>query len=148
MNIIKNRYLYFLISLLVIIPGLIFMGLHWQSHPQEGPLPLGIDFRGGSLLEVQFSGTRPSTADIQAIYATFASDQEAIAEPIVQPLGEDSYSIRSRTMSDETKGKIISEMEARSGGTVTVLNFTSVSPSVGAEVTRAAGFAILMAAAA
>ena len=30
MNIIKNRYLYFLISLLVIIPGLIFMGLHWR----------------------------------------------------------------------------------------------------------------------
>jgi preprotein translocase subunit SecF len=56
MNIIKNRYLYFLISLLVIIPGLIFMGLNW-SKSKDGPLPLGIDFRGGSLLEVQFEGT-------------------------------------------------------------------------------------------
>ena len=64
-----------------------------------------------------------------------------------RPLGEDAYSIRSRTMSDETKGVIVSEMETLSGSTVTVQNFTSVSPSVGAEVTRAAGLAILMAAA-
>jgi preprotein translocase subunit SecF len=64
----------------------------------------------------------------------------------VQPLGEDAYAIRSRTMSDETKGRIVSEMESQFSSTVTVLNFTSVSPSVGAEVTRAAGLAILMAA--
>lgn len=51
MNIIKNRYLYFLISLIVIIPGIVFMALHWASTKQ-GPLPLGIDFRGGSLLEI------------------------------------------------------------------------------------------------
>jgi preprotein translocase subunit SecF len=148
MNIIKNRYVYFLISLLVIIPGLVFMGLHWQANPQEGPLLLGIDFRGGSLLEVQFSGTRPPADEIRAIYAQFATDAEPIGEAVVQPLGEDSYSIRSKTMSDETKGLIVAEMEARSGSTVTVQNFTSVSASVGAEVTRAAGFAILMAAAA
>ncbi|HEY5902672.1 MAG TPA: protein translocase subunit SecF [Anaerolineales bacterium] len=148
MNIIKNRYLYFLISLLVIIPGLVFMGLHWSANPQEGPLPLGIDFRGGSLLEVQFAGTRPAPQDIQSIYGQFATADEAISDPIIQPLGEDAYAIRSRSMSDETKGKLVAAMEAKSGAAVTVQNFTSVSPSVGAEVTRAAGFAILMAAAA
>ncbi len=146
MNIIKHRYLYFLISLIVIIPGLIFMGLHWAANPQEGPLKLGIDFRGGSLLEVQFAGTRPSVEEINSIYTKFSSADEQIADPIVQPLGEDAFSIRSRTMSDETKGRIVSEMESRFSSTVTVLNFTSVSPSVGAEVTRAAGLAILMAA--
>ncbi len=148
MNIIKNRYLYFLISLIVIIPGLVFMGLHWAANPQEGPLPLGIDFRGGSLLEVQFTATRPEPDVIRAIYAQFSTEAEPINEPIIQPLAEDAYSIRSRSMSDETKGSIVSEMEARSGGAVTVQNFTSVSPAVGAEVTRAAGLAILMAAAA
>ena len=145
MNIIKNRYLYFLISLLVIVPGIIFMALHWISTG-EGPLKLGIDFRGGSLLEVQFAGTRPPSADVTAIYSQFSTDAQPISSPIVQPLGTDSYSIRSKAMTDETKGQIVNALQTKSGGAVTVLNFTSVSASVGAEVTRSAGFAIIMAA--
>ncbi|MFN8382273.1 MAG: protein translocase subunit SecF [Anaerolineales bacterium] len=145
MNIIKNRYVYFLISLLVIIPGIVFMGLNW-AKTKTGPLPLGIDFRGGSLLEVKFDGTRPSTEDVNALYSEFSSDAEPIADPVIQPLDADSFSIRSKTMTDETKGKLVAEMESRFGSKVTVLNFTSVSASIGAEVTRAAGFAILLAA--
>ena len=147
MNIIKNRYLYFLISLLVIIPGLVFMGLNW-ANTKQGPLVLGIDFRGGSLLEIQFEGTRPSSSDIAALYAEFSTEEENFKDPVIQPLGEDAYSIRSKTMTDETKGKLVAEMESRFGSKITVLNFTSVSASVGAEVTRAAGVAIFMAAAA
>ncbi|GAB4539486.1 MAG: protein translocase subunit SecF [Anaerolineales bacterium] len=145
MNIIKNRYLYFLISLLVILPGLVFMGLNW-AKTKEGPLPLAIDFRGGSLLEVQFAGARPSQEEVSSLYQEFSTEQEDLSEPIVQPLDQDAYSIRSKAMSDETKGKLIAEMETRFGSKVTVLNFTSVSPAIGAEVTKAAGFAVLMAA--
>jgi len=145
MNIIKNRYIYFLISLLIIIPGFIFMGLNWAKS-KTGPLPLGIDFRGGSLLEVQFEGTRPAIKEITALYADFSNETEPIAEPIIQPLAEDSFAIRSKAMSDETKGKLITEMETRFGIKVTVLNFTSVSPAIGAEVTNAAGWAIFFAA--
>ncbi|MHB8778772.1 MAG: protein translocase subunit SecF [Anaerolineales bacterium] len=145
MNIIKNRYLYFLISLLIIIPGVVFMGLNW-SKSQVGPLILGIDFRGGSLLEVQFEGPRPEVGDIASLYKEFSTKDEPIAEPVIQPLSEDSFAIRSKAMTDETKGRLITEMETRFGSKVTVLNFTSVSPSIGAEVTRAAGFAILLAA--
>ncbi len=145
MNIIKNRYLYFLISLLVIVPGLIFMGLNW-AKTKTGPLLLGIDFRGGSLLEIRFEGKRPSVENVAALYKEFSTATEAIADPVVQPLGEDSFSIRSKTMSDETKGKLVTEMGTRFGSKVTVLNFTSVSPAIGAEVTRAAGLAILLAA--
>src|SRR5512135_336827 len=97
MNIIKNRYLYFLISLLVIIPGLIFMGLHW-AQTGEGPLTLGIDFKGGALLEVQFAGTRPSVVDVTAIYSQLSTPAQPISDPVVQPLGDVSYSIRSQQM--------------------------------------------------
>lgn len=147
MNIIKNRYVYFFISLVIIIPGIIFMGLNWQ-RTKVGPLELGIDFRGGSLLEVQIDGVLPSVTDISSLYSEFSTEAEPIVDPVVQSLGTDGFSIRSKTMSDETKGKIIAEMETRFGSKVTVLNFSSVSPSVGAEVTVAAGWAILAAAAA
>ena len=147
MNIIKNRYVYFFISLLVIIPGIVFMGLNW-AKTKDGPLMLGVDFRGGSLLEVTFEGTRPPTEDIAALYKEFSTSDQPIADPLIQSLGTDSFSIRSKTMTDETKGQIVAEMEKRFESTVTVLNFTSVSASVGAEVTQAAGWAILAAAAA
>jgi preprotein translocase subunit SecF len=140
MNIIKNRYSYFLISLLVIIPGLIFLIINWVNI--KVPLPLGIDFTGGSLLEVQFDGTRPASATVQEAFLKFAPE----SDPIVQPLGEDSFAIRSRTIDDATKGQIVAELDSNTDGAVTVLEFSSVSASVGAEVTKAAGIAILMAA--
>src|SRR5512135_762483 len=133
MNIIKHRYLFFLISLLVIVPGVVFMVLHWTGTGQ-GPLSLGIDFRGGALLEVQFAGTRPSTDSIAAIYNQFSTAARPLSGPVVQPLGTDSYAIRSKEMDDATKGKVVDAMQKASGGTVTVMNFTSVSPSIGSEV--------------
>ena len=145
MNIIKNRYVYFLISLLVIIPGIIFMGLNWQQT-KTGPLKLGIDFRGGSLLEVQFEGTRPAVEEIAALYKEFSTAEQPLADPIIQSLDANAVSIRSKTMTDETKGLIVAEMESRFGSKVIVQNFTSVSASVGGEVTRAAAWAIVFAA--
>jgi preprotein translocase subunit SecF len=140
MNIIKNRYTYFLISLLVIIPGIVFMILNWVNL--KTPLPLAIDFTGGSLLEVQFTGTRPAVDEVKSMFLEVAPD----TAPTVQPLGEDSYAIRSKRIEDGTKGQIVAAFEKKSGASVTVLTFSSVSPSVGAEVTKAAGIAILMAA--
>ena len=145
MNIIKNRYWYFLISLLVIVPGIIFMVLH-ATETGKGPLALGVDFTGGSLLEVQFSGTRLTPEQVTAIYNNLSTASQQIKDPVIQPLGQDSLSIRSKAMDDATKGEIVAEMEKQSGSTVTTLSFTSVSASVGAEVTRSAGYAILMAA--
>ncbi len=145
MDIIKNRYWYFLFSLLVIIPGIVFMVLHWTSTGQ-GPIALGIDFRGGALLEVQFSGTRPDPSVIQKIYTDNSTAAIPLTDPIIQPLGTDSFSIRSKQMDDPTKSKLIAAMQQATGQTVTVENFTSVSPSVGGEVTRAAVIAIFLAA--
>ncbi len=61
MNLISKRYLYFLISGIVIVPGLIAL-IIWG-------LPLSIDFTGGSLLEVSFDpGKMPQPADLVALY--------------------------------------------------------------------------------
>src|SRR6185436_1993757 len=140
MNIIKNRYLYFLISLLVIIPGIVFLVINWINL--KSPLPLAIDFTGGSLLEVQFTGKLPAADTIRSAFHKIAPN----TAPVVQLLGTDSYIIRSKSIEEATKGEIVSELETQSGDTITVLTFSSVSPSVGAEVTRAAGIAIFLAA--
>ena len=51
-SIVEKRHWFFLISALLIIPGLIAMGFSWVMY--GAPLRLGIDFTGGSLLEVRF----------------------------------------------------------------------------------------------
>ena len=139
MNIIKNRYLYFGISLVVIIPGILAL-IFWH-------LPLGIDFTGGSLLEVKFDTGTPLSGDaVSAIYADYSVPSAVISNPVVQPMGNDSLSIRSKVMDDATKSEIISQMESQSGSTITVLHFTQVSASVGEEVAARAAGAVALAA--
>jgi len=141
MNIIKRRYLYFAISLLVIIPGILAL-IFWG-------LSLGIDFTGGSLLEVRFeSGNPPSITEVANLYAEFSTPELDISDPIVQPLPPDSLSIRSREMDDATKSEVVTALQERfgSGKNVIILNFTQVSPAVGQEVARAATVAVVMAA--
>jgi preprotein translocase subunit SecF len=134
LDIVGKRYWYFGFSLLVIIPGLIALIL-WG-------LPLGIDFTGGSLLEVRFlSGNAPEPAEVVAIY-----QELGITDPIVQSAGEASILARSKEVDAATKANLLAEMESRFAGPIEELRFESVGPSVGAEVAeRAAGAAGLAA---
>ncbi|MGA2488942.1 MAG: protein translocase subunit SecF [Anaerolineales bacterium] len=140
MNLIKYRYWYFVISLLVIIPGVLAL-IFWG-------LPLGIDFTGGSLLEVQFkSGNPPSFDQVSKIYSDISTSTMNLSNPEIQPLGSDSLSIRSREMDDATKAKVVAALKSQYGGgqDVVIQNFNQVTASVGAQVTRAAVIAVIMA---
>ena len=140
MNLIKYRYLYFAISLVVIIPGVLAL-LLWG-------LPLGIDFTGGSLLEVQFkSGTPPSIAQVNSVYSSLSTTAMDISNPEIQPLGSDGISIRSHEMNDAIKAKVVAALQTQYGGgqPVIILDFNQVTASVGAQVARAAALAVVMA---
>lgn len=128
MNIVKHRYLYFGISLLVIVPGLIAL-LLWG-------FPLAIDFTGGNILQVKFeSGTAPQPGLVIAMY-----DELGFPDSLVQSSGQDVIIIRSKTMDEATVNKMVTEMENRFGGTVTVQRSDSVGPAIGREIAiRAAG---------
>jgi preprotein translocase subunit SecF len=127
-NIVNRRYWFFGLSLLVIVPGMLAL-LVWG-------FPLAIDFTGGSLLEVRFdSGVAPQPAQVAAVY-----DSLQIGDPQVQSVGTDSIIVRSKAIDETTEAQILKELQTRFGGTVTVISFESVGPSVGAEVaSRAAG---------
>jgi preprotein translocase subunit SecF len=142
MNLIKYRYWYFAISLVIIVPGILAL-IFWG-------LPLGIDFTGGSLLEVQFkSGTPPAIADVRALYNNLSTSAMEISNPEIQPLGADSLSIRSKEMNDAKKAEIVAALKSQYGGgqDVVIQNFNQVTASVGAEVARAAALAVVMASA-
>ena len=140
MNLIKYRYIYFGISLLVIIPGVLAL-IFWGLNP-------GIDFKGGSLLEVQFaSGKPPAIADVVTLYNQMSTPQVDIANPVVQPIGSDSLSIRSNEINDALKAQIVAALQDKFGGgqAVTITNFTQVSAVIGQEVTIRAAEAVALA---
>jgi preprotein translocase subunit SecF len=133
-DILSKRYLYFAISLLVIIPGLIVLAVRG--------LPLSIDFTGGSLLEVNFEGgTPPQNAEIVQLY-----ERAGIDDAQVQSTETGTLLIRSSFLSNETRDLVLNEMRSLSGGDVTVIRFDSVGPSIGAAVASRAALAVAVAA--
>lgn len=133
-DILSKRYVYFVISLLVILPGLILLA--------SRGLPLSIDFTGGSLLEVQFEGGEPiPNAELVQLY-----ENAGIGDAQVQTTESGTLLIRSSFLSNETRDLILNEMREQSGGEVNVVRFDSVGPSIGAAVTSRAALAVAVAA--
>lgn len=133
-DILGKRYYFFIISLILIIPGMIAL-IVWG-------LPLSIDFTGGALLEVKFdSGVAPQPAEIVLLYGELG-----IEDILAQTTGEDVIIARSSFLDDQTRARVLDALEEEFDTTVTVLRFDSVGPTVGAEVTSRAALAILIAA--
>lgn len=134
LNILGKRYLFFALSLVLIVPGLIVMAVMG--------LPLAIDFTGGLLLEVKFDTiAAPAPADVIQLY-----EELGITNTNVQTSGDNILIIRSSFVDDETRAGIVSAMTERFGAEPTVLRFDSVGPTIGQEVTSRAGLAVAVAA--
>jgi len=133
-DIVGRRYLYFAISALVILPGLIALAI-W------GPPAAAIDFTGGNLLEVRFEASlRPAPA---AAVAT--AERLGIDDTLVQTAGESDLVIRSRPLEADQKAQLLAALETEAGASVTVLRDEHVGPSIGAEVAQRAVGAVALA---
>lgn len=133
-NIIGKRYIFFGLSLAIIISGLIILII-------EG-VPLSIDFTGGSLLEFHFeNGGLPQPAEIYTVY-----DRLGIEDALVQTTGQDSIVVKSSFLDDTTRGQLINALEEEFSQKLVVLRFDSVGPTIGQEVTSRAALAIAVAA--
>ncbi|UCC87944.1 MAG: protein translocase subunit SecF [Anaerolineales bacterium] len=136
-NIVERRYLYFTLSALVIIPGLIAMIV---STIQLGtPLKLSIDFTGGALQELRFEQPIPS-GEVRQIFVN-----QGYGDTTVQTTGDGStVLIRSKFLDEAAKAQLQSDLQ-NTIGPFEELRFEAVGPTIGSEVTRAAGIAVLAA---
>ena len=100
-------------------------------------LKLGIDFTGGSLLEIEYKNARPQN---EQIIANLAEIDEKDA--VLQPTGERGVILRLPNI-DEAKHQAILEIL---GGPDDVLEkqFTSIGPTIGQELRRNAIWAIVL----
>jgi preprotein translocase subunit SecF len=128
MNILGKRYLFFGLSLLIIISGLVILFVN--------KVPLSIDFTGGSLLEVSFKGQSPEPGEIIAVY-----DSANIKDPQVQTSETGSYIIRSQFLNNDQRDVVINSLTDQIGE-VNVIRFDSVGPSIGEQVTSRGAIAV------
>jgi preprotein translocase subunit SecF len=137
-SIVEKRHWFFLLSALIIIPGLVAMV--YSTIAFGAPVKLGIDFTGGSLLELRFEQpVQPE--DVRQVFV----DQAFLGTTVQTTVDDRTILVRSKPMEPETKDRI-EEALRDSFGSVEELRFESVGPAVGAEVTRAAGIAVGVAA--
>jgi preprotein translocase SecF subunit len=138
-NIVERRHWYFLFSALIIVPGLVAM--IYSTVMFGSPVKLSIDFTGGTLLEMHFDEPVQTEQVRQAFL-----DQGFLGTTVQTTANAQTILVRTKQMDAATKDQIEQNLR-NTVGPLEELRFESVGPSVGAEVTRAAFWAVLAAAA-
>ncbi len=98
-------------------------------------LNIGIDLKGGSLLQVRYNESRPELAEVQEKVDTLG-----YGEIRIQPSGEQDFILRQRDLSVEEKSTLDATLQ--SFGTMHEVQFNSVGPSIGAELMQKSWWAI------
>ncbi len=132
LDIIGKKNIYFLISLVVIIPGLVSLLLFG--------LRLSIEFTGGSRLTLVY----PKTVDqklVQQIRSTF---EEAKVEVSTISPSKTSVIVRSAPMTQKQDIQITNALKEKTGE-FTQADFDTVGPVIGQETTNKAVLAVLFA---
>ena len=134
LNILGKRYYFFALSLIIIISGLILLGVNG--------MPLSIDFKGGTYLEVSFpSGVFPTTEQVKNIY-----DANQITDAQVQTTDQGTLIIKSSAMDETVRGIVLKELSTIAGSDAVIIKSDTVGPSIGQGVTRRALEAVGLAA--
>lgn len=128
MYIIKHRSLFFWITGIVLAAAV--------SAIVAYGLPLGIDFTGGSLMQVNYQNGRP---DLSAVHDRVALIP--LGNVSVRAMGDSSVSIRMRTMTPAEHEAVLASLSAQEDG-VSELSYTSVGPALGSQFMSKAIWAI------
>lgn len=137
-NIVQHRKWYYLFSALVILPGLIVM--IYSTATMGRPFRLSIDFTGGVYWEFRL-GKAAQPAEVRSVFVDYGLNDTAVTT-----VGNEgnTFQVRFKDVSQATKEQIQARLTERFGS-IETLQFRNVGPLVGAEVTRAAFFAIILA---
>ena len=123
MNWMKFKWLYFGLSALVLIPGII-------SLTRFGLQP-AIDFSGGTVLELQF---KQSNQDLGSEQIKKAVEEKGLTVSSVQSSGEKKYLLRLKPVAREELVIINSALAEKFGDMPEEVRFETVGPILGREL--------------
>ncbi|MBU2263042.1 protein translocase subunit SecF [Patescibacteria group bacterium] len=129
MGIVKNRKIWYAISGLFVaasIFSIFYFGLR-----------LGIDFTGGSLLEVEYINTRPDISVLQE--KTKSLD---LGNVVLQPTGDNGLIARSKDLTEDEHQQLLSVLVSE--GELNEVRFDSIGPVIGEELRQKSWIAIVL----
>ena len=134
MSIVKYRKIFFIISGLLVIASILVI-VFWGFN-------FGIEFTGGSLMEVEFKENRPSNQEIKDILSGLD-----LGEISVQPTGEKNIILRTKDIDEKIHQQVLDALRQAQGGSFGFeeLRFESVGPVIGQELKKKAIYAIIIA---
>jgi preprotein translocase subunit SecF len=121
-HIVEKKLWFFIISLVIIIPGIISLLLFGLDR--------SIDFTGGTRIQLQFPKTitQQTKDDISKVFVS-----EKLPTPQIQVSGKEVF-LKTAPLSDAESKKIL-EMLSKKVGTFKQEEFATVGPTVGKEIT-------------
>jgi preprotein translocase subunit SecF len=136
-DIVGRRLIWYILSLVMIVPGLLFMGWHFAEHGTL--LPLSIDYTGGTLWEMRFQqAVEPNTVRQVFVENGFP---DTVAFNV-----EDSQTIQVKLKDlDQTQKATLAAAVTKQVGAFEERSYRSIGPSIGSEVSTAALGAVLIA---
>ncbi len=132
---VGRKKIWFTISILIIVGGIAAMGIRG--------LNLGIDFRGGSVWEVE-------AKNVTIDQVTTAVEKAGLTAPVVQQLGGRTISVQADLNNDTpaqrqaTSAKVISALSDTANVPRNQVSTSTVGPTWGGEVTSRALWALLL----
>ena len=134
MDFVGKRIWFFLISALVLLPGVVFLIIAPGLKP-------GIDFTGGSTIMFEVTDT-VSQEGLRDLMTDIGHP-----DAVIQKMDDKTFFVRTKELRNEDKDNVIEAIQRRaSPGGVDLLAFDLVSPVVAAETVLNAFYAVLAAA--
>jgi preprotein translocase subunit SecF len=121
LHVVERKWVYFAISGLLIVPGVVFLLL--------GGLKPGIEFKGGTLLDVRFEPPAPAVSEIVAVMTTLGR-----SEAIVQAAEGGRIEIRTFEMKPEQIVATQKALQDKFGASLKDVSSSVVSPSFSGEL--------------
>ncbi len=130
MQIVKNRKIFYIISAIMVLSSIAAI-LAWGLRP-------GIDFTGGSLLNVSFGGDRPNSAEVSEILKSSNFEEASVRS------SEEGFILRFREISQDEKDSIIQNLSVGGKYSPSEKTFSNVGPILGKEAVQKSWISIVL----
>jgi preprotein translocase subunit SecF len=150
LQVIRQRTLWWAISSLIILSGIVAMALLWNQENVRAPLRPGLDFVGGTRLQLELDCTKPDNCDQPidpaAVRAVLAD--QGLANSSIQVLGDEKHalSIRTSALDVDQRSNLVAALTEKIGTFATdSTQIDTVGPTVGRQLFTSGMLALLVA---